>query len=114
MGNFVGRRLHQFLNMAGRVYYETHIAPLLRMQGFFNEFALDFRPLPASGCPCSPTPSNAAMPTAPCCLQQWWSSRRPTDGDMSVNPRRTIKVPTLPRLSTGRPCRVPLGRVFAS
>jgi sigma-B regulation protein RsbU (phosphoserine phosphatase) len=38
----VGRRLHQFLNMAGRIYYETHIAPLLRMQGFFNEFALDF------------------------------------------------------------------------
>lgn len=39
---FVGRRLHQFLIMAGRIYYETHIAPLLRMQGFFNEFALDF------------------------------------------------------------------------
>jgi sigma-B regulation protein RsbU (phosphoserine phosphatase) len=39
---FMGRRLHQFLNMAGRIYYETHIAPLLRMQGFFNEFALDF------------------------------------------------------------------------
>jgi sigma-B regulation protein RsbU (phosphoserine phosphatase) len=38
----VGRRLHQFLNMAGRIYYETHIAPLLRMQGFFNEFAIDF------------------------------------------------------------------------
>ncbi len=39
---FVGRRLHQFLTMAGRIYYETHIAPLLRMQGFFSEFALDF------------------------------------------------------------------------
>jgi sigma-B regulation protein RsbU (phosphoserine phosphatase) len=39
---FIGHRLHQFLNMAGRIYYETHIAPLLRMQGFFNEFALDF------------------------------------------------------------------------
>jgi sigma-B regulation protein RsbU (phosphoserine phosphatase) len=39
---FVGRRLHQFLSVAGRIYYETHIAPLLRMQGFFNEFALDF------------------------------------------------------------------------
>jgi sigma-B regulation protein RsbU (phosphoserine phosphatase) len=39
---FVGKRVHQFLNMAGRIYYETHIAPLLRMQGFFNEFALDF------------------------------------------------------------------------
>jgi sigma-B regulation protein RsbU (phosphoserine phosphatase) len=38
----VGKRVHQFLNMAGRIYYETHIAPLLRMQGFFNEFALDF------------------------------------------------------------------------
>ena len=41
-GDFAGKRLHQFLNMAGRIYYETHIAPLLRMQGFFNEFALDF------------------------------------------------------------------------
>jgi sigma-B regulation protein RsbU (phosphoserine phosphatase) len=39
---FVGQRLHQFLNMAGRIYFETHIAPLLRMQGFFSEFALDF------------------------------------------------------------------------
>src|SRR6185312_13567543 len=39
---FIGRRLHQFLNMAGRIYYETHVAPLLRMQGFFSEFALDF------------------------------------------------------------------------
>ena len=36
-----GKRLSDFLNMAGRIYYETHIAPLLRMQGFFNEFAID-------------------------------------------------------------------------
>jgi phosphoserine phosphatase RsbU/P len=40
--HFAGKRLHQFLNMAGRIYFETHVAPLLRMQGFFNEFALDF------------------------------------------------------------------------
>jgi sigma-B regulation protein RsbU (phosphoserine phosphatase) len=40
--HFAGKRVHQFLNMAGRIYFETHIAPLLRMQGFFNEFALDF------------------------------------------------------------------------
>src|ERR1700712_3330321 len=39
---FVGCRLHQFLNLAGRIYYQNHIAPLLRMQGFFNEFAIDF------------------------------------------------------------------------
>jgi sigma-B regulation protein RsbU (phosphoserine phosphatase) len=36
-----GKRFSDFLNMAGRIYYETHIAPLLRMQGFFNEFAID-------------------------------------------------------------------------
>jgi len=33
--------LHDFLNIAGRIFYETHFAPLLRMQGFFNEVALD-------------------------------------------------------------------------
>ena len=25
----------------GAIFYETHFAPLLRMQGFFNEVALD-------------------------------------------------------------------------
>jgi sigma-B regulation protein RsbU (phosphoserine phosphatase) len=40
-GQMVGKRFSDFLNMAGRIYYETHIAPLLRMQGFFNEFAID-------------------------------------------------------------------------
>ena len=37
----VGKRFSDFLTMPGRIYYETHIAPLLRMQGFFNEFAID-------------------------------------------------------------------------
>jgi phosphoserine phosphatase RsbU/P len=37
-----GKRLHDLLNIAGRIFYETHFAPLLRMQGFFNEVALDF------------------------------------------------------------------------
>ena len=36
-----GRRFHDLLNIAGRIFYETHFAPLLRMQGFFNEVALD-------------------------------------------------------------------------
>ena len=39
--DLVGKRLHDFLNIAGRIFYETHFAPLLRMQGFFNEVALD-------------------------------------------------------------------------
>jgi sigma-B regulation protein RsbU (phosphoserine phosphatase) len=37
----IGRRLHDLLNIAGRIFFETHFAPLLRMQGFLNEVALD-------------------------------------------------------------------------
>jgi PAS domain S-box-containing protein len=36
-----GKRFQDLLNIAGRIFYETHFAPLLRMQGFFNEVALD-------------------------------------------------------------------------
>jgi PAS domain S-box-containing protein len=36
-----GRRFLDLLNIAGKIYYETHFAPLLRMQGFFHEVALD-------------------------------------------------------------------------
>lgn len=45
----VGKRFSDFLTLPGRIYYETHIAPLLRMQGFFNEFAIDM--LTADGAP---------------------------------------------------------------
>ena len=37
----IGKRFHDLLNIAGRIFYETHFTPLLRMQGFFNEVALD-------------------------------------------------------------------------
>lgn len=37
----LGKRLRDLLNTAGRIFYETHFAPLLRMQGYFNEVALD-------------------------------------------------------------------------
>jgi sigma-B regulation protein RsbU (phosphoserine phosphatase) len=39
--DMLGNRLRHILNIAGAIFYETHIAPLLRMQGFFNEVALD-------------------------------------------------------------------------
>ena len=39
--DMTGKRFTDFVNIAGRIYYETHIAPLLRMQGFFNEFAIE-------------------------------------------------------------------------
>jgi PAS domain S-box-containing protein len=35
------KRFTDLLAVASRIYYETHFAPLLRMQGFFNEVALD-------------------------------------------------------------------------
>lgn len=35
-------RFLDLLNVAGRIFYETHFAPLLRMQDFFDEVALDF------------------------------------------------------------------------
>jgi PAS domain S-box-containing protein len=36
-----GMKFYDLLNIAGRIYYETHFAPLLRMQGHFNEVALE-------------------------------------------------------------------------
>lgn len=40
-GDILGKRLRDLLNVAGSIFYETHFAPLLRMQGFFHEVALD-------------------------------------------------------------------------
>lgn len=37
----LGKRLRDLLNTSGRIFYETHFSPLLRMQGVFNEVALD-------------------------------------------------------------------------
>jgi PAS domain S-box-containing protein len=37
-----GTRLQDRLTLAGRIYHETHFAPLLRMQGRIAEVALDF------------------------------------------------------------------------
>src|SRR5687768_2426810 len=36
-----GVRFQDLLTMAGKIFYETHYAPLLRMQGFVREVQLD-------------------------------------------------------------------------
>lgn len=41
VGAFQGKRFSDLLTVPGRIYYETHFAPLIRMQGFFHEVALD-------------------------------------------------------------------------
>ncbi len=43
-GQLVGMRFHELLSIAGRVLMETQLSPLLRMQGFFDEIALDLVP----------------------------------------------------------------------
>ena len=35
------RRLDELFTLPSRIYYETHLAPLLRMQGFVSQLALD-------------------------------------------------------------------------
>lgn len=37
----IGTRLVEYFPIVRRVYYETHLAPLLRMQGYFDEVALE-------------------------------------------------------------------------
>lgn len=38
----VGKRLHDLLNIAGCIFFETHFAPLLHMQGQVSEVAFEF------------------------------------------------------------------------
>ena len=37
----IGQRFSDLLTVGGKIYYETHLWPLLRMQGFFDEVALE-------------------------------------------------------------------------
>jgi signal transduction histidine kinase/ActR/RegA family two-component response regulator len=39
--SLLGRRFPDLLTIAGKIYFETHFAPLLKLQGFFDEVALD-------------------------------------------------------------------------
>lgn len=39
--SLVGRSVHEILGFGGRIAFETHLAPLLRMQGYVHEIALD-------------------------------------------------------------------------
>jgi len=39
--DLVGKRFSELLTIGGKLYYETHFSPLLRMQGSFTEVALD-------------------------------------------------------------------------
>src|SRR5918993_6091442 len=36
-----GTKFQKLLTVGSRIYYETHYAPLLRMQGFANEIAME-------------------------------------------------------------------------
>jgi sigma-B regulation protein RsbU (phosphoserine phosphatase) len=38
---FLGKRFSDLLAVGGRIYFETHLWPLLRMQGYFDEVAVE-------------------------------------------------------------------------
>lgn len=40
-GALVGKSIHELLSFGGRIAFETHLSPLMRMQGHVNEIALD-------------------------------------------------------------------------
>ena len=39
-----GKRFSDYLSISGKIYVETHLAPLLRMQGSYDEIALELAP----------------------------------------------------------------------
>lgn len=41
--NVKGKKFSDLLSIGGKIYYETHLWPLLRMQGFFEEVVLELR-----------------------------------------------------------------------
>ena len=77
-----GQRFSGLLSIAGKIYYETHFAPLLRMQGFFHEVALDMAR--KDRCRCSSTPPSVLPRTAHTGYSSPSSMRR-TDGVMNGN-----------------------------
>jgi len=52
VGELIGLRFQEMLSVGGRVFYETHLAPLLRMQGMVREVALDVVRADGSLLPC--------------------------------------------------------------
>src|SRR4051794_41310276 len=48
----LGSRFQDLLSIGGRVFHETHLAPLLRLQGAVREIALDVVRLDGSVLPC--------------------------------------------------------------
>jgi serine/threonine-protein kinase RsbW len=52
VGELIGVRFQELLSVGGRVFYETHLAPLLRMQGMVREVALDVVRADGSLLPC--------------------------------------------------------------
>jgi PAS domain S-box-containing protein len=51
-GEVLGARFQDLLSVGGRVFHETHLAPLLRLQGAVREIALDVVRLDGSVLPC--------------------------------------------------------------
>jgi sigma-B regulation protein RsbU (phosphoserine phosphatase) len=50
--DLIGKRIHELLSVPSRIFFETNISPLLRMQGFVDEVAMDFLAHDRTRIPC--------------------------------------------------------------
>ncbi|WP_267425256.1 PAS domain-containing protein [Methylobacterium sp. GC_Met_2] len=98
----VGRRFLDLLNIAGKIYYETHFAPLLRLQGSFNEVALDVCVRTGRPCRSSSTPLSVGTRRASSASSGSRCSTPPTVGATS----RTCSTHAVPRSRPGSRCRI--------
>ena len=85
----VGKRFADLLPVGAKIYYETHIAPALRMQGSISEIALDVT--------CSDPEACAAMAADPLirhvATPRWFNEVRATQARLRAS-ATLLKVPT--------------------
>ena len=56
--DLTARRIQDVLGVPSRIFYETNISPLLRMQGFVDEVAMDFLTIDRAKVPVSSMPRS--------------------------------------------------------
>ena len=61
-----GKRLRDLLTVPARIFYETSVAPVLKLQGRFEEVSLDLATPGVASCRCWPTLWKLGTPKAGC------------------------------------------------
>jgi sigma-B regulation protein RsbU (phosphoserine phosphatase) len=83
--HLIGKLMRDLLNVAARIFYETHFAPLLRMQGFFNEVALDITTAAGTRLPVLANAVERRAAMEKCCSPASPCSRQANAGSTNVS-----------------------------